>query len=410
MMRSRRGRICVAVAGALTAALLSAPTNPAAAAVDGPPVIDAVNQQAGPTAGGTPVRIYGAGLDGATSVKFGAVEATMFSIIDSYLITAVTPAAAGGTAANNTFVDVTVTDSEGTNTFVEAFFYTNATLTVTPNASLSGGSAITVALSGYKPSTGMVLPEVNPLLLYVERFPEFQAGPPPYAQVLTMPSTDASGNYTSPTGRTSLKLASPFVGSNNTNPVYDPNIACPVNQTTVNYLGTSAPATNKPAFSGKCLIAMGQTGRGTLETPFSFTADPLPAAPVLNLDKTSANQGEVVSIAAGSTNWNANPFFGSSRYPASKPGHTATEVAICNIGGNPATCSAGVGTGSVALTRYVDGDQNASGVQGVFSGATLSGSITVGPDVPDGCSCFVRVRQYQPGGGYIEAMRSVTIT
>ncbi len=49
-------------------------------------------------------------------------------------------------------------------------------------------------------------------------------------------------------------------------------------------------------------------------------------------------------------------------------------------------------------------------MQGVFSGATLSGSITVGADVPDGCACFVRVRQYTPNGGFVEKTKNLTVT
>jgi len=47
----------------------------------------------------------------------------------------------------------------------------------------------------------------------------------------------------------------------------------------VNYLGVSAPAPNKPAFSSKCLIAMGQYGAGTMEAPIVYTIDKVPAAP-----------------------------------------------------------------------------------------------------------------------------------
>lgn len=392
MGRRHSWRLVVAVATALTAGLLIT-ANPALA-LDGPPVVESINPQWAPTAGGVPVRIYGTGLTGVTSVKFGAVNATKFKVIDSFLITAVVPAAATGTAANNTFVDVTVADSEGTNTMVGALYYSNATLTVSPNTGLVAGNAITVALSGYQPNASMVLPQVNPLLLYVERSPDFPPGPPPYAQVLETPATDASGAYS-----VNTNLANPFVGFNGA--AYDSNIACPVNQTTANFLGNSNPTSfTKPVYSARCLIATGQFGSGTLDTPISFTTDPAPAAPVLNLNLTSAAQGQKVTIAAGSNNWNANPFYGSSK-SGSLPGQTKTEVRICGIGGNPASCSSTVGSGTVSMTRYINR---------VFSGATLTGSITVGSDVPDGCACFVRVRQNRPGGGVIEATRTLTIT
>lgn len=395
MSSSQVRRISALLAVTLSAAVLSITAAPAQA-LDGPPVIDAVNPQWVPTAG-APVRIYGSGLADVTSVKFGALNATAFRVVDSFLVTASAPL-----GTNNTLVDVTVADAEGTTTFTSAVLYTDATLTVTPNSGLTPGSPITVSLSGYQPNVGMVLPEVNPLIVYVEQYPDFPAGPPPYAQVLSnstpsggFPSTGASGAYTE-----SATLPNPFVGTNGS--AYDPNITCPVTQQTANFLGTSPPASfGRPSYSRRCLIATGQFGIGTVDTAIAYTTDPTPAGPVLNLDKTSAAQGEVVSIASGSKNWNANPFFGSSKNTTGRPGETKTDVRICGIAGSPTLCSATVGKGTVKMTHYVNR---------VLSGATLSGSITVGADIPDGCACFVRVRQSRPGGGYLEATKPLSVT
>lgn len=406
----RNRRVVGGLTVALMAGLMSAVTaGPASAFVtaDGPPVVDGVAPLSGPSAGGTPVRINGSGFTGTTSVTFGGVAATSFAVIDSKLITAVTP---GGT--NNTYVAAAVTDADGSNSLDQAFLYTNATLVVSPNSSLAPGQAIQVTMNGYIPSAmSMVLPEFNPLQIYLEGGPDFPI-PPPYSQVLTFPTNvTAAGNWSSPSVNSNnpkpLRLPNPFSGSNGTS--YDPNIACPVNQTTANYLGNSAspawPA--RPSYSGKCHIAIGQMGLGMMEVPLTYTSDPAPAAPVLNLSTASASRGQTVTVAAGSVNWNYNPFFGSATTP-SRPGETALEINICWAGG--ATCStSSSSSGAVDMTRYKTASTTQP-ITGVFSGATLSGSITVGTDVPSPCTtCFVRVRQTSRAGTILSQQTNLTI-
>lgn len=71
------------------------------------PVISALSPATGPAAGGTLVEIRGRKLTGATLVKFAAVNATSFKILDDTRIVAVAPAVAAST------VDVTVTTPGG---------------------------------------------------------------------------------------------------------------------------------------------------------------------------------------------------------------------------------------------------------------------------------------------------------
>ncbi len=409
----RPSRRSVAVlASALAAGLASATAvaPPVAAATDGPPVIGSTVAQAGPTTGAVPIRIYGTGFLGTLSVKFGTVNATRFKVVDGGLITAVVPAAANGTGANNTSVDITVTDDQGVgvgrndpvtgdNT---GWYYTNATFTVSPSTGLVAGSAITATLNGYRPNTDMVLPELNPLMLYLEGGPDYPFGPPPYASVRTFPTTDAAGHFASAT-----TLANPFNGWNGT--AYDPNVACPVNQKTVNFLGVSAPASPaRPVYAGKCMMATGQFGTGTLDTPINFTTDRTPAAPMLKLSTSTAVVGQKVTIAAGSINWNANPFFGSSK-AGTNPGETTATLQICGIGGNANTCSTTVGTGTVALTRYKT-TSTTTPIVGVLSGAKLTGNIVVGTDAAGCGTCFVRARQNRPvAGQFIQATAPLAI-
>lgn len=358
------------------------------------PTITALDPQVAPTAGGTPVRIYGMGFAGATSVTFGAVVATDFAVIDGKLITAIVPPAAGGAGDNNTFVDVTVTTPVGSNTMTDGMYYTDATITVTPSTGLHPGDPITVVVTGYKPNASVAIPEIQPLLYYLEGGPAFPPGPPPYVQILNFTSTDASGNLTLATN-----LADPFTGTNGQ--AYDPNIVCPPNQKTTNRLGTSPSASlYEPSFSARCRIEIAQFGTASLGTPISFAGAPTPAPPVLNIDQSSANQGDTVNIAAGSVRWNANPFYGSSKN-ALKPGQTTTVLQICGIGGDPNACSATEGHAAVELTRYRT-DSTTTPIVGEFSGATASGAIKVGMDLAPG-DYDVRLRQRRPGSGSIAA-------
>lgn len=380
----------IGVAMLLIAVVVPAGTATAQAVSDGPPTIDNVVPQVAPIGGGTPVRIYGSGFLGTTSVLVGSRPSPRFAVIDSHLITAIVPSATGGVAANNTFADVTVVDDEGSGLLPGAIFYTQAVLTVRPSRGLTPGAPITASVFGYAPGVLGLLVEFNPLLAYAEQTPA-PPGPPPYVDLLGSGFTDARGNAT-----VSANLPDPF------NPVgqeFDPNATCPPNQTTANYLGSSIHTTFRPTYSAKCLLTFSQFGSGNIETQISYADDPVPAPPTLVLTPSSAPVGGTVGLSG--MFWNANPFFGSST-AANKPGETRVTVEICGLRGIAAFCSRAVGSAAVALTRYIGQ---------TFSGATLSGSITVGPDVPRGCTtCFVRVRQYRPVGGFIEARAPLRVS
>ncbi len=357
-----------------------------AQAASAAPLVEIVAPHSGPTAGGNPVRIYGDGFTGTTAVKFGNTDSTKFAVINDDLITAVVPG--GGT--DNTSVDVTVTGN-GSSVLDDAYYYTNATVTVSPSTGLDPGDQVSVTISGYPPSTAFLVVELNPLQIYYEdpNFPDGQE--PPYVDTLASSSTSSSGSKT-----LNVTLTNPF---NPDGQSFDTRADCPVDQTTANFLGNSAPASaNRPVYSGKCLIVVTQFGAGSVDTPISFSADPVPAPPVVTTNKASAIQGEKVTLSG--VNWNANPFFGSSK-AAKKPGETKVTVEICGIGGSATTCAAKKGSGTVAMTRYVNE---------TLSGATLSGSITVDPNMANCPTCFIRVRQNRPAGGFIEDTVPLNVT
>jgi len=72
------------------------------------PVVAGISPNTGPAAGGTSVTIAGIGFTGATAVTFGGTAATAVVVVNSYTITATSPAKAAGT------YDVRVTTPIGT--------------------------------------------------------------------------------------------------------------------------------------------------------------------------------------------------------------------------------------------------------------------------------------------------------
>jgi cysteine-rich repeat protein len=108
------------------------------------PRVTSVSVTIGPATGGTSVMITGTGFAGATGVSFGGTAAASFTVNGDTSITAVSPAASGGT------VDVTVTSAGGTSaTSASDQFTFVATPTVSgisPNSGpVSGGTLVTIS-------------------------------------------------------------------------------------------------------------------------------------------------------------------------------------------------------------------------------------------------------------------------
>jgi hypothetical protein len=98
-------RVARAVATLVSAlALLGAPTSALASA----PTIAAISPNNGPQGGGTPVAIVGSGFAPGATVDFGGVAAANVTVVSPEAITAIAPPGAGGE-----LVTISVTGSEG---------------------------------------------------------------------------------------------------------------------------------------------------------------------------------------------------------------------------------------------------------------------------------------------------------
>jgi hypothetical protein len=104
------------------------------------PALTGVAPGSGPLAGGNTVTVTGAHLLGATTVRFGATAAGVFTVVSDTQITVPAPAGAAGTVA------VTVTTPGGTSNGVSYTYLMAPTITgLSPNQGpSSGGNTVTV--------------------------------------------------------------------------------------------------------------------------------------------------------------------------------------------------------------------------------------------------------------------------
>ena len=372
-VRTSRSVVAAAVVALLGGTLpVPATASPAAAvASDGPPVIEYTTPQVARTAGGTPVRISGTGFKGTTSVTFGGVPALDFKAVDSTLLTATVPPAAPG--QDNTSVDVTVTDNEGSFTGTAAnntgMYYTDATINVTPSTGLNPDDPVTVTVAHYQPNAQGVILEFNPLVGFHEGGP--QPGPlPPYLQPLFPPTATNGNGHLNQTRNLDPTYNADHAG-------YDPNDTCAPTQITADY---GLP---------QCIIGFGQFATGTLERHITFAGNPVPAAPTLAVLSTTSvvHNGDTVSLAG--VHWNNNAYFGSDT-AQNDPGETRLKAQICNSDGT--NCKFLSAMASVDPTQYQT-SSTTTPIQGVFIGATLQGSFVVNNSGACRPNCLVKVSQ-----------------
>lgn len=111
-----------------------------------PPLLTGLSPDEGPAGGFTSVTLTGTGLTGVNSVKFGTEDAVSFVVNSGTSITAEAPP-----GDMFSFVDVSVTDPEGSSTLTAAYFYTfnpaPDIAAVTPNSGPTVGGTV-VEVSG----------------------------------------------------------------------------------------------------------------------------------------------------------------------------------------------------------------------------------------------------------------------
>ncbi len=117
-----------------------------------PPTISSVNPPAGSIGGATSVVITGSGFLTASSVEFGGLNATSYTINSDTQITAITPEHAAGA------VDVAITNIIDTGTLTNGYTYddTPSVTGVSPNAGSShGGTDVEITGTGFLDETAV---------------------------------------------------------------------------------------------------------------------------------------------------------------------------------------------------------------------------------------------------------------
>ncbi len=123
--------------------LVSAPSGP-----PGPPTISSISPTSGPTSGGTIVTLSGSNFESGASVKFGSINSSAVTFINSAQVNAMSPAEPAGSVS----VTIANPDPESA-TLPSAFTYTaGPTISgVSPNSGPStGGTTVTINGSGFK--------------------------------------------------------------------------------------------------------------------------------------------------------------------------------------------------------------------------------------------------------------------
>lgn len=154
------------------------------------PTITGITPSTGATGGGTSVVISGTGFSGATAVKFGATNATSFTVNSSTQITAVTPSGSGD-------VGLTVTAPGGTSA-ATTYTYTASTSIsgITPTSgSTSGGTQITITGTNLSGVTAVKFGDLNAASFQVNSSTEIVATSPA-ASAATVDISVISGGTT----------------------------------------------------------------------------------------------------------------------------------------------------------------------------------------------------------------------
>jgi uncharacterized protein YhjY with autotransporter beta-barrel domain len=164
------------------------------------PSINLISPSSGTSLGGTMVSIEGANFFGVTSVTFGGVAATSFSVEDDEFIHAIAPAGSGT-------VDIRVVTAGGTTpvSSKDKYAYTApaapSITAVTPNnGPTAGGMSVTIAGSGFMGATTVNFGSVAAASFVVNNDNQITAVTPAETGSLTLPFGQVSVTVTTPQG------------------------------------------------------------------------------------------------------------------------------------------------------------------------------------------------------------------
>ncbi len=321
------------------------------------PAVTGIGPANGPATGGTSVTIIGTNFTGATSVNFGTIAATAFTVNSATSITAISPAGTGT-------VHVTVVTSSGTSATGNADLFTYAlavtpTITVlTPNSGLVGTSVAiigtnfgasqgtsTVTFNG-TPATSISLWSPTSIVAVVP------VGATTGNVVVTASNVASAGvPFTVTVPTPTITQLTPNSGAAGTSvAIIGTNFGATQGTSTVTFNGT--PATSITSWSPTAIVAVVPTGattgnvvatvNGTPSNGQPFTVT-LPPPSITSLSATSGKVGDSVTITGtnfgSSQGTNAVAFNGTA---ATVKNWSATSIVV--------TVPSGATTGNVVVT------------------------------------------------------------
>ncbi|MFZ3005439.1 MAG: IPT/TIG domain-containing protein [Phenylobacterium sp.] len=326
------------------------------------PAVTSLSPASGPTAGGTSVVLAGTDFTGATAVKFGATNATSFTVDSATQITAVSPAGSAGS------VNVTVTNSAGTSTTGagNAFAYVAApTVTTIAPASgpTTGGTSVVLTGTNLTGATGVSFGATSASGFTVNSATQITATAPAGSGSVNVRVTTAGGTSATGAGNVYAYTAAPTV--------------------------TSASPSSGPTSGGGSVVLTGTNLTGATAVKFgatnatSFTVD-------------SATQITAVSPAGAA---------GAVTIDVTTPGGTGTLAAGYAYVVAPTISNASPNSGPTAGgTSVVITGSNFIGVTGVkfggvdATGFTVNSATQITATTPAGAAGAVAVAVIAAGG------------
>ncbi|MEU8822293.1 IPT/TIG domain-containing protein [Streptomyces sp. NPDC048636] len=335
------------------------------------PSLISVTPNQGPTAGGNTVTITGSGLSGATAVRFGATNATSFTVVSPTQITAVVPAGSGT-------VQVTVITPGGTSNGVSYSYVVAPSLTsVTPNQGpAAGGNTVTLTGSGFTGATAVLF------------------GSTPATSFTVVSPTQISAVAPAGSGAVQITVVTPGGTSNGVPYTYTsapvltsavPNQGPTAGGNTVTLAGSgftgatsvwfgSTPATSFTVVSATQIVAVAPAGTGTVQitvvtpggtsngVPYTYTSAPVLTS--VSPPQGPATGGNTVILTGSGFTGATAVMFGST---------PATSFTV----GSPTQISAVAppGTGTVQITVITPGGTS-NGVSYTYTSAPVLTSIS----------------------------------
>ncbi|MFA7405774.1 MAG: IPT/TIG domain-containing protein, partial [Pelobacteraceae bacterium] len=269
------------------------------------PAVTGISPTNGPAAGGTSVVITGTSLTGATAVKFGATDATGYTVNSATQITATSPAGSVGT------VDITVVTAGGTSATgaSDQFTYVAApTVTgISPSSGpATGGTSVVITGTNLTAATAVKFGSTNAASFSVNSATQITATSPAGSGTVDITVTTAGGTSATSVNDQFAYQDAPTV----TSATYDASSGV-LAVTGANMTTGDTIAVNKLTLTGEggsTYLLTTSNVTASSATVFSVTlngTDKAAVNQILNKNGTSSTGGTTFNLAAAD-DWDAN--------------------------------------------------------------------------------------------------------